>query len=35
MAFKKVNPELTKGISITPEILNNARNWILLGCEIG
>ena len=33
-AFKKANPELTKGISITPEILNNARNWILLGCEI-
>ena len=25
----------TKGISITPETLNNARNWILLGCEIG
>jgi integrase len=34
-AFKKANPELTKGISITPETLNNARNWILLGCEIG
>lgn len=33
--FKKDNPELTKGISITPEALNNARNWILLGCEIG
>ncbi len=34
-AFKKENPELTKGISITNETLNNARNWILLGCEIG
>ena len=33
--FKKENPELTKGISITPEALNNARNWILIGCEIG
>lgn len=33
--FKAQNPELTKGISITPETLNNARNWILLGCEIG
>ncbi len=33
--FKKDNPELTKGISLTPEKINNARNWILLGCEIG
>lgn len=33
--FKKENPELTKGLSIAPEALNNARNWILLGCEIG
>lgn len=33
--FKKENPALTKGISITPNTLNNARNWILLGCEIG
>ncbi|WP_411377246.1 phage integrase SAM-like domain-containing protein [Flavobacterium psychrophilum] len=33
--FKKSNPELTKNISITAETLNNARNWILLGCEIG
>jgi integrase len=33
--FKKDNPELTKGISLTPETINNARNWILLGCEIG
>jgi integrase len=33
--FKKFNPELTKNISITSETLNNARNWILLGCEIG
>ena len=33
--FKASNPELTKGIAITPEALNNARNWILIGCEIG
>lgn len=33
--FKKENPELTKNISINPESLNNVRNWILLGCEIG
>lgn len=33
--FKKANPQLTKNISITPEKLNNARNWILLGCAIG
>lgn len=33
--FKVSNPELTKGIAITPEALNNARNWILIGCEIG
>lgn len=33
--FKKQNPELTKNLSITTDILNNARNWILLGCEIG
>ena len=33
--FKKENPELTKGLIITPETVNNARNWILLGCEIG
>ena len=33
--FKASNPELTKGISITPETLNNSRNWILIGCEIG
>ncbi|MEZ4876383.1 MAG: site-specific integrase [Flavobacterium sp.] len=33
--FKKDNPELTKGISLTPETITNARNWILLGCEIG
>jgi integrase len=33
--FKKENPELTKNISITPETLENARNWILIGCEIG
>ncbi|MDD5150711.1 MAG: phage integrase SAM-like domain-containing protein [Flavobacterium sp.] len=33
--FKKENPELTKNISLTPETLDNARNWILIGCEIG
>jgi integrase len=33
--FKTQNPELTKNLSITPENLNNVRNWILLGCEIG
>jgi integrase len=33
--FKKENPELTKGLGITTETLNNARSWILLGCEIG
>ena len=33
--FKKENPALTKNISITTETLNNARSWILLGCEIG
>ena len=33
--FKKENPEITKNISITPKVLDNARNWILLGCEIG
>lgn len=33
--FKKDNPELTKGISLTTETINNARNWILIGCEIG
>jgi integrase len=34
-AFKIANPELTKGVAMTPEVLNNARNWILIGCEIG
>jgi integrase len=33
--FKKENPQLTKNLSLTPEALNNARNWILIGCEIG
>ena len=33
--FKKENPELTNRIALTTESLNNARNWILLGCEIG
>lgn len=33
--FKKTNPALTKNLSLTPETLDNARNWILIGCEIG
>ena len=33
--FKKDNSELTKNISITANSIDNARNWILLGCEIG
>ena len=33
--FKIQNPELSKNLSITPETLNNARKWILLGCEVG
>ena len=33
--FKKENSKLTKNISITTKTINNARNWILLGCEIG
>ena len=33
--FKKENPELTKRLAITTDTLNNARKWILLGCEIG
>jgi integrase len=33
--FKTANPELTKNLLLTPETLNNARNWVLIGCEIG
>jgi hypothetical protein len=33
--FKIANPQLTKNLILTPETLNNARNWILIGCEIG
>ncbi len=33
--FKIANPQLTKNLSLTPETLNNARNLILIGCEIG
>ena len=33
--FKKDNPELTKNLSLTQEKLNNARNYILIGCAIG
>ena len=33
--FKTDNPELTKNLAITTDSLNNARNWILIGCEIG
>lgn len=33
--FKKDNQELTKNILLTAKTIDNARNWILLGCEIG
>lgn len=33
--FKISNPQLTKNLLLTPETLNSARNWILIGCEIG
>lgn len=33
--FKIDNPELTKNLAITTDSLNNARNWVLIGCEIG
>lgn len=33
--FKVANPQLTKNLLLTPETLNNARNWLLIGCEIG
>lgn len=33
--FKSENKDLTKNIALTPDALNNVRNWILLGCEIG
>jgi hypothetical protein len=33
--FKIANPQLTKNLSLTPDTLNNVRNWILIGCEIG
>jgi len=33
--FKKDNPNITIRLAITTAMLNNARNWILLGCEIG
>lgn len=33
--FKRENPELTKGLLIEPERLDNVRKWILFGCEIG
>lgn len=33
--FKIANPQLTKNLILTPETLNNSRNWILIGCEIG
>jgi integrase len=33
--FKKDNPKLTNRLAITTETMNNARDWILLGCEIG
>jgi integrase len=33
--FKKENRELTNKLAITTDTMNNARKWILLGCEIG
>ncbi len=33
--FKTDNPELTKNLVITTDAINNARNWVLIGCEIG
>lgn len=33
--FKKENSELTNKIALNTKSINNARNWILLGCEIG
>lgn len=33
--IKIENPELLKTLSLTAEKLNNARNWILIGCAIG
>ncbi|SNB15533.1 Integrase [Flavobacterium psychrophilum] len=33
--FKIANPQLTKNLLLTTETLNNARNWLLIGCEIG
>ena len=33
--FKTDNPELTKNLAITTDALNNARNWVLIGCEVG
>jgi integrase len=33
--FKTENPELTKNLSLTTDKLNNARNWVLIGCAIG
>ena len=33
--FKKDNPELTSKIALNSKTIANARNWILLGCEIG
>jgi integrase len=35
LKFKKENPELTNKIALTSKAINNVRNWILLGCEIG
>lgn len=33
--FKKENPQLTKKIALTTKSLEDARNWIIIGCSIG
>ncbi len=33
--FKDKNPQLTKNIALTTKILEDGRNWMLIGCSIG
>lgn len=33
--FKKENPQLTKKIALSTKSLEDARNWIIIGCAIG
>ena len=33
--FKKENPQLTKKIALSTKSLEDARNWIIIGCSIG